>query len=800
MIRKTLLALSFILFTLFVTSYLYLASKTPIRSGQLSLPELQQSVTVAYDTYGIPHITAANDHDLYIALGYVHAQDRLFQMEITRRLSQGKLAEIMGEPLIGVDKLYRTLGLESHALSWIEAIKKRADPHMLGVLESYLTGVNHFVQNGPTPVEFDLIGIPKHQYTLIDIASIAGFISFSFAQGLQNDPLLHQLSQQLGPEYLKDLGINYTAGSETIPVDPKITTKLSSNVKKVIVSLQPFGLFHGSNGWLVGPTRSASDKAMLVNDPHIGFAQPSVWYEAQLTSDTTDLYGHFMGLIPFPLLGMSQHHAWGLTMFENDDMDLYAERVNPENRNQYWAIDHWQEFQQRTETIKVKDADDIEISVLSTRHGPIVNQVYDEIEGSKHGLDLLEQPIAMWWAFLNTDNQMMEGFYGLGSAHTIEKAQRAAEMIHAPGLNVMYANSKGDIAWWAAAKLPIRPDHVNPKFILDGASGKDDQLGSYDFSHNPQQINPNSGVIYTANNQPADMGDGLIPGYYSPTDRPSRIVQLLSEHRTLTVDHMKSMLMDNIAPTAKLFQSIVIPVLENNISRLNQQEKEALNYFKHWQGNHSSNEIGATIYNRFRIHFMELAMADEMGDELYPSFQFGFLIDRTIWKLMKNEDSIWWDNINTEETETQQQLVLEAWHKTITFLANRFGNDLSNWVWGRDTELVHTHPLGTIAGLDKLFNVGPYSNEAGEETINNLSFKLENDDLMVVMGPSTRRIIDFGDIENSWGINPTGQSGLFSDPHYDDQAEDFAKGNFRPHYITPKQIKENLKSSLQLLP
>ena len=406
----------------------------------------------------------------------------------------------------------------------------------------------------------------------------------------------------------------------------------------------------------------------------------------------------------------------------------------------------------------------------------------------------------MWWAFLDTSNRMLEGFYGLGTAHNLEKARSAAELIHAPGLNIMYANSKGDIAWWAAAKLPIRPKHVNSKLILDGASGKDDQLGSYDFSHNPQQINPKSGLIYSANNQPADMGEGLVPGYYSPTDRPERILELLSKHQKFTPEDMKSILMDNITPTAILFQNMAIPVLENKESELDKREREALSYFKQWRGNHSSNEIGATIYNRFRIKFMELAMADEIGEELYPSFQFGFLIDRSIWRVLKNKNSVWWDNINTEKVETQDQLIIEAWHQTIAFLSSRFGNDLTNWNWGQDTQLVHEHPLGAIPALAKLFNVGPLSNEAGEEAINNLAFEKEGDNLKIVMGPSTRRIIDFGDLENSWGINPTGQSGLFTDPHYNDQAEDYVKGKFRRHYISQKQIQDNLESTLTLVP
>lgn len=800
MIKKVLLTIVIFAVVLGIGSYFYLDSKLPVRHGELKLTGLTDSVVVSYDLYGVPHINAKNDQDLYRAFGYVHAQDRLFQMEMSRRLSQGKLAEILGEELVGVDKLFRTLGLEHFAKQWIAAVRERADPKMLMVLQSYLDGVNQFMTSGSTPIEFEIIGIPAHQYTLEDMASIAGFMSFSFAQGLRDDPLVSHLSQKLGKNYLKDMGILYTPGFEQIPVDSMVSKTLSIEVSQIVESLQSSGLFHGSNSWLIAPERSESGRAILVNDPHIGFSQPSVWYEVQLTSDSTEIYGHFLGLVPVPMLGMTKEHAWGLTMFENDDMDLYAEKLNPENSDQYWAIDHWQNFEKRTEVIQVKDSKDVSLELLTTRHGTVVNHIYDAIDGGKYGMDKVEQPIALWWAFQNTENQMIEAFYNLTTATTLEKAQKSAEMIHAPGLNLMYANSNGDIAWWASAKIPIRPEHVNPKFILDGASGKDDILGFYDFSHNPQQINPESGVLYTANNQPANMGDGLVPGYYSPTDRPTRIVELLASKEKFNPEDMKKMLMDNTTPSAKFFQQIAGPILKNKKSELSEIENQALEYFVSWQGNHSPAEIGATIYNRFRINLMRLIMMDEIGEELYDNFQFGFLMDRSIWRILDNEDSLWWDNVDTKGMETREQLVVQAWHQTISFLHNRFASDVAQWRWENDIKMVHEHPLGKVSPLDKFFNVGPLPSEAGVEAINNLMFKSDGDELKIIMGPSTRRVIDFGDIENSWGINPTGQSGVVNDEHYQDQAVDYSKGNFRHHWISQKQVQDNLKSVLTLLP
>ncbi|MBV1911111.1 MAG: penicillin acylase family protein [Kangiellaceae bacterium] len=798
MIKKILIFILLLAVISCAGAFIYLNGKQPVRSGELELSGLTKPVNVKYDHFGVPHLTASNDNDLYRAFGFVHAQDRLFQMEMTRRLAQGRLSEVLGKDTIGVDKLFRTLDIGRFAVKWIEQIKLRSDPKMIEVMQSYLDGVNQYVANGTRPIEFDILGMPDHLYTLEDIASISGYMSFSFAQGLRDDPLVHHLSQKLGENYLQDLGILYTPGFEQIPVDPLLTENVSASVSKVVESLQSAGLVHGSNSWIIAPSRSESGQALFVNDPHIAFSQPSVWYEAQLKSPDTDVYGHFLSLVPLPLLGLTKEHAWGLTMFENDDMDLYAEKVNPENPEQYWAIDHWQDFEVRDEIIGVNGEDSVIFQVRSSRHGSIVNSIFDGVPGGKYGLKSANQPLALWWTFLDTDNDMMEAFYLLPKANTVEKAKLAASKIHSPGLNLMYANKMGDIAWWASAKLPIRPKHVNPKFILDGSSGKDDILGYYDFSHNPQQVNPESGYLYSANNQAADMGDGLIPGYYSPTDRPTRIVELLSKKEKFNPDDMKKMLMDNTTPSAIFFKHVSLPVLK--AANLNKIEKAALEEFSRWQGNHSPGEVGATIYNRFRMALMRLAMQDELGESLYTNFQFGFLMDRSIWRILDKESSPWWDNMKTTQVETRDELIVSAWREATQFLKQRFGKDIDEWTWANDVKMVHEHPLGRVAPLDKLFNVGPLPSEAGIEAINNLMFVQVGDELKIMMGPSTRRVIDFGDIENTWGILPTGQSGIVSDPHYDDQAVDYSKGKFRHHYITDKDVLENLEEELILVP
>ncbi|MDQ7048588.1 MAG: penicillin acylase family protein [Enterobacterales bacterium] len=286
----------------------------------------------------------------------------------------------------------------------------------------------------------------------------------------------------------------------------------------------------------------------------------------------------------------------------------------------------------------------------------------------------------------------------------------------------------------------------------------------------------------------------------TPRDRAQRIVQLLNSQQKFSVDDMKKMLMDNSPPSAHLFKRIALPILNAAQSQMNKQEQEALLDLTEWKGNHSPTEIGATIYNRFRIILMRSIMQDEIGEDLFTEFQFGFLMDRSIWRILNRADSPWWDDRNTLEKETKNSVILAAWRETIQFLNNRLGDNISQWQWQNDVQMTHEHPLGKVEWLASLFNVGPLPSAAATESINNLMFIADGDDLKIMMGPSTRRVIDFGDIDNSWGINPTGQSGVFTDKHYQDQALDYAQGRFRHHYISAESIAKNSEGVLNLIP
>ena len=770
----------------------YLHDKQPQRDGELVLAALQAPVTVDYDERGVPHIRAENEADMYRALGFVHAQDRLFQMELLRRLARGELAEVLGEKLVPTDRLFRTLEIGHHA----DAYAARLDPNnpSTQALLHYLEGVNQYQASRPRPLEFDLLGIEPRPFTIADTLSVAGYMAYSFAAALRTEPVMTHIRDELGADYLElfDLdwhpqGVIGTSLAASDWQDLSALAQLSND------ALAGTGLpqFEGSNAWAVSGNRTASGKPLLAGDPHIRFSLPAVWYEAHLQAPGYELYGYHHALIPSAMLGHNRDFAWSLTMFQNDDLDLIAERVNPDNANQVWYRDNWVDLEQRTETIRVKDAGSVQITLRRSPHGPIINDALGQTSGST--------PIAMWWAFLETDNPTLEAFYQLNRADTLGKARAAAEKIEAPGLNVVWANASGDIGWWAAAKLPLRPEGVNPTFILDGASGDADKLGYHPFSANPQEENPQRGYILSANYQPVPASGIEIPGYYNLPDRGQRLNQHLSDASVKwNTQNSQALQLD---PGTGYGPRLLAPILDElRSAAADDQERALVEQLAQWDGDHTLDSVAATLFNQLTYQLAHEAMADELGEAFFDSLLQTRALDTALPRLTANASSLWWNRQGSEQRESRAQIVAEAWRASLEHLHSVFGDDVEAWTWRRGHTLTHNHPLGQQQPLAWLLNVGALAAPGGHETPNNLSHKIGPAPWPVVYGPSTRRLVDLSDADKALGGIPVGQSGVPFDAHYGDQAAAHVAGEYQPQHLSEADVKAHSQGTLRLLP
>ncbi len=789
-----LLIIASILLILVIGVFVFINTLKPDYDGEKKLSNLTGDVNVYFDTYGIPHIYADKQEDAFRALGYVHAQDRLWQMELLRRVAKGKLSEVFGKDLLETDKFFLSLGIDDHTKRTVSQLDMQSE--MVVLSKAYLDGINEFIEKGPTPVEFYLTGLDKEPFVLEDIYDAVGYMAFSFAMAHKTDPLLTNIKNQLGESYLKDLAI--TSDTSTVwiknysnTISDSLETNIAMRVDDIMKKL-PIPQFEGSNSWVLAPEKTKSGKVIFANDPHIGFAQPSVWYEAHVSTPDYEKYGYHIAGVPFPLLGHDRNLAYGLTMFQNDDLNFYYEQTNPSDSAKYRTELGWKDYEYVTKEIKVKDAKSISFTYKKTRHGPIMNGIAKQISE--------EKPIAMSWVYTKEKNEVMNALYGMTHAKDIDGFKAALPKIHAPGLNVMYGDAKGNVAWWASAKLYTMPDSISTKFVLDGASGKQESLGYLDFSKNPSAINPPWNYVYSANNQPDSIAGMLYPGYYLPENRAKRIVELLDGKNDWDKESASKMILDVTSTVNPRLVTELIKLVDVTI--LTDEQLVQIDALKNWNGEYTLEDTNALLYHRCVYYVLKNTMEDELGPELFEQFLATHLMKRQIAWGTKMSIGAWWDNVNTKDkVETRDDIVLKSFADAWESILKDFGPDTNQWTWDKVHTLEHGHPIGQVESLRSFFNVGPFPVHGSREVINNMAFPYDSTGYYKVnSGPSTRRIIDFSDVENSISILPTGQSGNPFSKHYKDQAELYIKGKFRKMMMNKEEIQNTAESKLIFKP
>ena len=778
--KKAFLAILILLILITAIAFAFLQYTKPKYEGNQTLSGISKPATVYLDDFGIPHIYADNQKDAMTVLGFVHAQDRLWQMELMRRIAPGRLSEIFGNIALKNDKFFAGIGIDENSKLAVARLNKNSEAYILA--NAYLSGINQYIDQGITPVELRILGITQEKFVLKDVYNILGYMSFSFAMAQKTDPLLTDIRDKYGMEYLKDFGID-GAFSTTQLKSYKGNAKEYSAIAKSVANLletSPAPAFIGSNSWVIGGAKTKSGKVILANDPHIMFSQPGTWYEAHIVCPDYEIYGYYIAGVPFPLLGHNHNYAYGITMFENDDVDFFQEQENPNNTKQYKTVDGFKNYTYKQKIIKVKDSSDVKLNIKTSQHGPIVTSLLD-------GLNT-ENPVAMSWIYTQQKNQILEAVYSLSHAKELADFHKNIELIHAPGLNIMYGDAKGNIAWITSGKLYKVDKSVNTNFILNGANGIDDKKQFLAFAKNPAAINPPWNYVYTANNQPEAIDDYLYPGYYLPKDRAKRIDALLSPKNDWTKEDIKKMIIDNTSSTAETIVANMTKPLDE--SKFSSNEKQALTILKTWKATHNLEDIAPTIYNKWLYFYLKDTFEDELGADNFKLLLTTHIIKQVIEAQSQNATSPWWDNIRTKnKKETQSEILTQSFKEAVASLETQLGLDVNQWQWEKVHVIEHQHPIGKLPMFTKFFNVGKFPIAGSNEVINNQMFYHSDDaQYTIKAGPSTRRIIDFSDIENSESVLPTGQSGNPMSKHYNDQADLFVNGKFRKMKLNKAEI------------
>jgi len=804
-LRRTAIALGILIVVGVATGYWVCTSSLPLIAGQLQVGGLGAPVDIVRDHEGVPHIFARSEADAYFALGFVHAQDRLWQMEMNRRIAAGRLAEILGKDALDADSFLRTLGVRRSA----ERQFANLDPAAQAALTHYAQGVNAFLtgRHGALPVEFLLTGAPAPEpWTPADSLGWLIMMSWDLSGNWDNELLRMRLATRLSKQQIDEFLPPYP-GNHGVADAPLATAdytllyrklKQASALAGALREIAPAGWRPGlgSNNWVVAGSRTETGKPLLANDPHLDLSAPSLWYFAHLSAPGLETIGATLPGLPFVVLGRTQSVAWGFTNTGPDTQDLYLEELHGDLAR---TPEGWQVVQKRSEVIRVKGGADRVITVRESRHGPLVSDVLKPAGKAVAGVDAARYAIAFQWTALRADDATLQAGLALNHAHDWASFLAAARDFASPEQNIVYADTAGNIGEVSPGRVPLRrPDNdLMGQAPAPGWDARYDWVGFIPFEDLPQQFNPPSGRIVTANQKiVADDYRPFITSEWALPYRADRIAALLDARPQHTLQSFAAIQGDRRSLAAVDMLPLLLATTPGS-----PRAREALASLSRWDGTMDAARAEPVIYEAWMRELARLVYADELGPELFAEYysqreQFLLNVLRDV-----HGQSRWCDDQSTRAVETCDQIKSKALEIALTDLERRLGADRSQWRWG-DLHLARSahRPFTAVPLLapwfDLVQSVGGdrYTIDVSE---NDISSKAPYE---AVTGPSLRALYDLSNLENSLFIHSTGQSGNRFSPLYANFAARWGRVDYIPMRTARAAIEPNALGTLHLLP
>ncbi|TDR40690.1 penicillin amidase [Tahibacter aquaticus] len=740
-------------------------------------------VSVQRDAMGVPHIVAASDRDAFYAMGFVHAQDRLWQLEIQRRIAAGRLSEVFGKDSIPQDIWFRTLGFSQSARSAWTTLSPQAQQS----LQAYADGINGWLAGNPVlPPEFAVFGIRPEPWTVFDSLAWAKVFALDLGGNFQREIDRLMVARSASPRTLQALFPQYPAGAAltvaqlgAAPLEP--LQQLAQFQKTLESRLQIGGRFVGSNAWVVSGKLTANGAALLANDPHLALQIPSLWYMASLRGDQLDVAGATLVGLPVVVFGRNRQIAWGGTNLMADAQDLYLEQAKPED-NAYYAVNgQWVPFDTREEFIQVKQdfpaflrnkLRPLRILVRSSRHGPIVSDMFK----------VLEQPAALRWTALDADDSSYEAFFRLNFAGDWDAFQQALSQQVAPAMNFVYADRAGNIGYLAAGRIPTRHggDGMLP---VPGWTDSYEWNGSIPFTAWPRSYNPASGFLVSANNKPvADDYPYLIGSDFATPTRADRITALLGQARDagtpLDLAAMQRIQGDSQSEPAR---RLLGRLLQHEPS--SDRQRLAYRYLKDWQGDMRGDSQAASIFNAWTRHLKRQLLANDLGGNWNKSDESQYtrsVVDSldldSLQRVLDDEQGQWCSPRDAVSPEPVCDDVLDvSLNRALRELLKIDGDDsMQDWAWSSMHETVYRHtPFSDVSVLRDVFQ-RRIGNGGSPDSVNVANFSLDKSGYVQDFGAGFRQLIALapGAVEHLY-MNSTGQSGNVMSKHYDDMVERF---------------------------
>lgn len=765
MAGRVVLALALLALVAVGAGYLHARRAWPRTEGTLALSGLRGPVSVYRDAWGVPLIFAADEHDLFFAQGFVHAQDRLWQMHLGRALGRGELAALFGEPALPSDRMVRTLGLRRAG----EQALLLLEPDTRAAAEAYSEGVNAFLDGDPTlPIEFALLGAKPARWEPLDSMLVGENIALAMSLDFPFELLRVRLAAVVGEARTRELLPSYPPGFPVTLPDHHEAPRAAGRADLAALLGALSGHPWGSNAWVVHGSRSATGKPLLANDMHLGLPLPSIWYENALSAGRYAVAGFSLPGAPFVAAGHNRRVAWGLTSMCSDVQDLYREKIEGDR---YLYQDAWVPLSVSFESVPVKGKPPVRLRIASTRHGPLINEAFATL-----GADRLP-PLSLRWA-AREGGTLFNALAALDRAQGWSDFHGALAGWHSPSLNFLYADVDGNIAYQSTGRIPIRAQGHEGFFPAEGWTGTSEWQGFIPYEDLPSRVNPPEGYLVSANNKvvPDSYPFHLAQAWGDPY-RAARITQVLAANPRVTLEDMRALQADTFSLPAQALRPYLMKV-----QPAGELEARAKALMEGWDLRLEARSAAAAIYFVWYTHLLDETLGDELG-AFWKDFRAEAMRETPLLvELMAKGDSPWFDDVRTPQKETRDQISARAWHQTVAYLAERFGAEPSEWEWGKLHTMSFVHlPLGRsgIRPLELLFNSRPVPASGDPFTVN----ATVNDPgvtYAVVSGPAQRFLADLSALERSRSSTTTGQSGLLFHPHREDQAEPWSRVEHHP--------------------
>ena len=838
--RLFLWLVAFALLIAIVAALTYRQLTLPRIDGGLTVAGLSAPLDVVRDAEGIPHIYAASDDDAWFALGFVHAQDRLWQMEMNRRTAAGRLAEVLGPGALDTDRFLRTLGVRRNAA----AIVAHLDERTQRALARYAAGVNANLEQRrqsprvALPPEFLLTDAPLPEpWTPADSAGWSTMMAWDLSTNWSSELTRMRLSQRLTKQQIDELLPPYPgnvagnvagnfAGNSPVAADATMTdaapdallevadyTALYRRLKEEgaslsetaasLIALAPPGHIEGkgSNNWVVSGARTTSGKPLLANDPHLALSAPSIWYMAHLSAPDLNVIGATLPGIPFVVIGRNARIGWGLTNTGPDTQDLYIEELR-DNRGQPEARtpDGWQPLATRSEVIHVKGAADVMLEVRVSRHGPLISDVSRAATDATRQIGSRKYAIAFQWAALRDDDKTMQAGFAIDRASDWGSFVAAVRDFHSPQQNMVYADVDGNIGFIAPGRVPIRkPDNdLKGQAPAPGWDVRYDWDGFVAFEDLPQRLNPPEGRIVTANHK--IVPDDYVPfltSEWAPPYRARRIEDLLDATPRHDVASFAKIQADvRSLPAVRLLPMLLKTPATNDAAR------DVIAMLSTWDGTMNANRPEPLIFAAWMRELTRLVTRDELGSDLFADYWE----QRTVFMInvLTNRDGQgrWCDDVGTPAVETCAQMQAKALDLAVADLTRRIGPNRNEWRWDQLHVARSEHrPFARVSPLDRVFDLRvPVGGDSNTVNVAGYTIRNEAEPFIDRHGPSLRQIIDFSDLEQSRFMQSTGQSGNRLSPLYTSFVERWAAVESVPMRMHRAEVERGAQGTLHMTP